>query len=96
MSKKDRNQVLTKKASPMRKKSAPPTQVHKKEKGAGSYDRKKDKKEDKETFDESVELGLFVDAILEKNYAQAYKYLSSVVDSKLQAKIAQEVSTPLF
>lgn len=88
--------VFKKKASPMRGKMPPPSQVHKKEKGAGSYDRKKDKKEDKETFDESAELGLFVDAILEKNYAEAYKYLSSVVDSKLQARIAQEVSTPLF
>lgn len=87
--------VFKKKGSPMRKKTTPATQVHKKDKGAGSYDRKKDK-EEKETFDESLDIGLFVDAIMEKKYADAYKYLSTVVESKLQAKIANEISTPLF
>jgi hypothetical protein len=84
--------TFTKKGSPERRKTAPPTQVHKKGKGAGSYDRKKEK----DTFDESTEIGNFVEAIMEKNYAEAYKYLSSVVESKLQARIAKEVSTPLF
>ncbi len=95
MGKRKTGTFIKKGKSPERRKTAPPTQVHKKKKGAGSHDRKKDKKET-EILDESLEISLFVDAIMEKNYADAYKYLSNVVESKLQAKIAQEISTPLF
>lgn len=87
--------VFKKDGSPMRKKTSPATQVHKKKKGSGSYDRKKDDAK-KETFDESKALSDFVDCIMEKNYADGYKYLSSVVESKLQARIAQEYQLPLF
>lgn len=92
MGKKKTGTFTKKSKSPERRKTAPPTQVHKKDKGKGSYDRKKDK----ETIKESDEISNFVDAIMEKNYAEAYKYLSNVVESKLQAKIAKEISTPLF
>ncbi len=87
--------VFKKDGSPMRKQTSPPTQVHKKEKGAGSYDRKKEKAK-KETFDESKVISDFIDAIMEKNYADAYKYLNSVVESKLEARIANEYHLPLF
>jgi hypothetical protein len=87
--------TFKKEGSPMRKKTTPATQVHKKKKGAGSYDRKTDNPK-KETFDESSALADFVDAVLEKNYADAYKYLNSVVESKLQARIAKEYQLPLF
>lgn len=88
--------VFTKKGSPERRKTAPPTQVHKKKKGSGSYDRKDDKKYKEEPITEEHALSLFVDCIMEKNYADAYKYLSRVVDAKLADKIEQEISTPLF
>lgn len=87
--------VFKKDGSPMRKKTSPATQVHKKKKGSGSYDRKEDDTK-KETFNESEALANFANAIEEKNYADAYKYLSSVVESKLQARIVTEYQLPLF
>lgn len=84
--------VFTKKGSPERRKTAPPTQVHKKKKGSGSYDRKKEEK----PIEESDNIVLFINAILEKNYSEAYKYLNCVVESKLEARIEKELSTPLF
>ena len=69
-----------------RKKSAPATQVHKSKK---TYDRK-------ETFEENMDIANFVEAIFEKKYAQASKYLNSAVESKLQEMIQQELNTPLF
>lgn len=38
----------------------------------------------------------FIDSILSKNYASANKYIKQAVESKLQTKIEQELSTPLF
>lgn len=84
--------TFTKKGSPERRKTAPPSQVHKKKKGAGSYDRK----EKVEPIKEQLEIRKFIDCVLEKNYAEAYKYLNDVVESKLQTRIEQELSTPLF
>lgn len=74
-----------------RKKSAPPAQVHKKKKGAGSYTRNK-----KEQIEENNKISLFIDAILEKRYNDADKYLKGVVEDKLQRRIQEELATPLF
>ena len=38
----------------------------------------------------------FIDSILVKNYAAANKYIKQAVESKLQSKIENELSTPLF
>jgi hypothetical protein len=75
-----------------RKKTAPPTQVQKSKKGKGSYSRKK---KDDETLTESTILN-FIDCILEKKYDDASKYLTSILNSKLQARIEKELDTPLF
>lgn len=81
---------FSKKAPNKRKKTAPPTQVQKSKKGKGSYSRK-----NKETIEESSILS-FIDSILEKNYDDASKYLTSILNSKLQARIEKELATPLF
>lgn len=81
---------LSKKAPKKREKTAPPTQVQKSKKGKGSYSRKK-----KENIEESSILS-FIDCILEKKYDDANKYLTSILNSKLQSRIEQELSTPLF
>lgn len=72
-----------------RKRFAPPTKVDSPKKGKGSYNRK-------ETFDESTDISKFIECILTKNYADADKYIKQAVESKLQQKIEQELSTPLF
>lgn len=81
---------FSKKAPKKREKTAPPTQVQKSKKGKGSYSRK-----NKETVEESSILS-FIDSILEKNYDDASKYLTSILNSKLQARIEKELATPLF
>lgn len=65
------------------------TKSHKPKKGKGSYDRK-------DTLKENVELSKFLECLLLKNYAEANKYLHNVVEYKLQQKIEQELTTPLF
>jgi stalled ribosome alternative rescue factor ArfA len=72
-----------------RKKFAPPTKVESPKKGKGSYNRK-------ETFDENYNIRKFIDCIFTKNYAEADKYIKQAVECKLQDKIKQEISTPLF
>lgn len=88
--------VFTKPGSPERRKTAPPSQTHKKEKGAGSYDRKKESTYKDEPITEEHALGLFIDCIDEKNYSDAYKYLSRVVEGKLKDKIEAEYQLPIF
>lgn len=75
------------------------TQKHKAKKGKGSYDRKN------KTIDENVNLrkkqenqdiSRMVDSILEKKYSDAHKYLKSVIDSKIQRKMEEELDKPLF
>ena len=82
---------FTKKAPTPRKKTAPASQVQKTKKGKGSYTRNKDKT----TVEESSILS-FIDCVLEKNYDDASKYLTSILNSKLQARIENELATPLF
>lgn len=82
---------FTKKAPKDRKKTAPPSQVQKTKKGKGSYARNKDKT----TVEESA-ISSFIDCVLEKNYDDASKYLTSILNSKLQARIENELATPLF
>ena len=74
-----------------RKKTAPPTQVQKSKKGKGSYTRAKKEKPITESS-----LSLFIDCILEKKYDDASKYLTSILNSKLQERIEKELATPLF
>ena len=74
-----------------RKKTAPASQVQKTKKGKGSYARNKDKT----TVEESA-ISSFIDCVLEKNYDDASKYLTSILNSKLQARIENELATPLF
>lgn len=38
----------------------------------------------------------FVEAIFEKRYADAHKFMNDVIALKIQNKIAQELNTPLF
>ena len=68
---------------------APATKVETPKKGKGSYTRK-------QKFQESKDIMKFIDSILTKNYADADKYIKQAVESKLQSKIEQELSTPLF
>jgi hypothetical protein len=72
-----------------RKRFAPATKVESPKKGKGSYNRK-------ETFDENTDIRKFIDCILTKNYADANKYIKQAVETKLQARIEKEISTPLF
>lgn len=48
------------------------------------------------SFNENTNIAKFIDSILTKNYASADKYIKQAVESKLQAKIEQELTTPLF
>lgn len=75
-----------------RKRFAPATKVEKPKKGAGSYTRKSKN----EKLDESADIEKFIEAILTKNYASADKYIKQAVEFKLQRRIEQELSTPLF
>jgi hypothetical protein len=83
---------LAKEAPKSRKKTAPPTQVQKSKKGKGSFTRKS---KNSKTIEESS-ISLFIDSILEKNYDDASKYLTSILNSKLQARIEKELANPLF
>lgn len=75
-----------------REKFAPATKVEKPKKGAGSYDRKDEKKPLKENSD----IISFIECIMSKNYASANKYLNNAVELKIQARIESELETPLF
>jgi len=86
-----------------RKKSAPPTQVHAKKKGKGSYNRKAKNKnsveqlnDDKGVFSENQQISMFIKCILEKKYNDANKYLTGILNSKMQSRIEDELNTPLF
>ena len=45
---------------------------------------------------ENTNIAKFIDSILTKNYAEADKYIKQAVECKLEDKIKQELSTPLF
>jgi hypothetical protein len=45
---------------------------------------------------ESSKIAAFITAISSKNYAQAHKYLTAVVNNKLQARISKAANDPLF
>lgn len=47
-------------------------------------------------LDENTNIEKFIGSILTKNYAAADKYIKQAVECKLQDKIEQELSTPLF
>lgn len=48
------------------------------------------------SFNENTDIAKFIDCILTKNYASADKYIKQAVESKIQSKIEQELTTPLF
>lgn len=74
-----------------RKKSAPASKKHKKKKGKGSFVRDKEQK-----IEENNKISMFVDAIIEKRYNDADKYLQAVVEHKLQVRIAELHNSPMF
>ncbi len=57
---------------------------------------KKQNKGKKNVVKESALISNFIKCVAEENYAEANKYLKQVIESKLQAKIAQAISTTLF
>lgn len=57
---------------------------------------KQPKVKDRKKLTENVDICKFIECVLTKNYADANKYLHSAIESKLQARIEQELTTPLF
>ena len=55
---------------------------------------RKIKKEDK--INENAMITSFINCIFEKNYNAANKYLTDILNSKLQKRIENELTTPLF
>lgn len=72
-----------------RKRSAPPSKAHKPKKGKGSYTR-----EEKQVLENTIQK--FIDALLEENHSDAHKYLSQAVELKLQFRMKDAMSTPIF
>jgi len=54
------------------------------------------KKKKKAPITESEGVVAFINAISSKNYAQANKYLHSVIEDKLQQRISASLNEPLF
>lgn len=52
------------------------------------------KKEEK--IDENAMITSFINRIFEKNYNAANKYLTDILNSKIQQRIEKEIETPLF
>jgi hypothetical protein len=50
----------------------------------------------RKTMGENTDISKFIECILTKNYVSANKYIKQAVESKIQVKIEQELSTPLF
>jgi len=76
-----------------RKHFAPTTQKHKTKKGKGSYDRK----EQKNIFEsEKTKISKMIEAIIQKNHAEADKYLKDTINSKIKTRINKEIDKPLF
>ena len=74
-----------------RKRFAPPTKAHASKKG--TYKRSPDKNI---LYDENTDIDKFIECVLLKKHASANKYLNSAIESKIQAKIEEELKTPLF
>jgi hypothetical protein len=47
-------------------------------------------------IEENTNISKFIECILTKNYVSANKYIKQAVESKIQHRIEQELSTPLF
>lgn len=56
----------------------------------------KGKKKKKAPITEAEDVVAFINAISSKNYAQANKYLHSVIEGKLQQRISASLNEPLF
>lgn len=46
--------------------------------------------------DEETQISKFISSLSTKNYAQAHKYLTSVVNSKIQSRISDVARKPFF
>lgn len=46
--------------------------------------------------DEEVQISKFIASLSSKNYAQAHKYLTNVVNSKIQSRISSVARKPFF
>ena len=85
-----------------RKHFAPATKKDKPKKGKGAYNRKNALEQDAFEQDEQLvvkeetNISAMIDNIMQKNYADAYKYLKDTVTLKIQERISKEIDTPLF
>lgn len=64
---------------------------NKKVRAAGKAEAKKTAEEDEE-----VALNNFIHSVGTKNYAEAHKYLTAVINNKISNRIEAETSNPLF
>ena len=71
---------------PLRKEAPPKTRIRQMD----------DDMRKRKAMKENTNIIKFIDSILTKNYADADKYIKQAVECKLQDKIKQELSTPLF
>lgn len=53
-------------------------------------------KKKRKKMEESTDIASFIESILNKNYAEANKYLNNAVELKIQKRIEQELAKPLF
>lgn len=77
-------------------KKGAPKKVSKKKEESYETSKRKSSKGKFGKFNENLNIINFIESILTKNYASANKYLNKAVEYKLQKKIENELSTPLF
>ncbi len=65
-------------------------------KAAKKAAKKAGKKKVKKIVGESTNISNFVTAISTKNYAEATKYLTAIVNNKIRARISEAINEPLF
>jgi len=66
------------------------------EKEAPKKGKKKGNPFAKEKLTEANDIIAFIAAVSSKNYAEAHKYLTGIIEGKLQDRIAHALNTPLF
>lgn len=74
-----------------RKHFAPKSKKHSPKSGKGSY-----KRSQGDVVEESNNISAFVEAVFEKRYSDADKYLKTLVENKLRRSIQKELTTTIF
>jgi hypothetical protein len=76
----------------------PPSEIHVPEELFKKKKAKKVKNEVKNKVEikEETNISTMIDNIMQKNYADAYKYLKDTISLKIQERISKEIDTPLF